>query len=44
MFSRIFFILIVYLLSEYICLRRLIKVVFDLRKNEEKVIDIVFKY
>ena len=33
-----------YSLSEYIRLRRLTKVAFDLRKNEEKVIDIAFKY
>ena len=44
MFSRIFSILTDYSLSEYIRLRRLIKVAFDLRKNEEKVIDIAFKY
>ena len=44
MFSRIFSILTDYSLSEYIRLRRLTKAAFDLRKNEEKVIDIAFKY
>ena len=44
MFSRIFSILTDYSLSEYIRLRRLTKVAFNLRKNEEKVIDIAFKY
>ena len=39
MFSRIFSILTDYSLSEYIRLRRLTKAAFDLRKNEEKVID-----
>ena len=39
MFSRIFSILTTYSLSEYIRLRRLTKAAFDLRKNEEKVID-----
>ena len=44
MFSRIFSILTNYSLSEYIRLRRLTKAALDLRKNEEKVIDIAFKY
>lgn len=39
MFSRIFSILTNYSLSEYIRLRRLTKAAFDLRENEEKVID-----
>ena len=39
MFSRIFSILTDYSLSEYIRLRRLTKAAFDLRENEEKVID-----
>lgn len=44
MFSRIFSILTNYSLSEYIRLRKLTKAAFDLRENEEKVIDIAFKY
>ena len=39
MFSRIFSILTNYSLSEYIRLRKLTKAAFDLRENEEKVID-----